>query len=295
MTLSISWIRRVGNTEEIIVASDSRLRFACAWDSCPKILILSRGDCILSFKGDTQYAYPMMQQVANSINMYPKLNSRALDITETRGHICRVITKMRKYIHDKGVTRNFIPQPPDTSFILSGYSWKFSRYYIWELKFKERSNSFEHHTPQTIMKNKIAIIVDASNKGDPNSHITEKSVRKRIYELMKSKGKDTGDDFDMEPFEILRDIIRNEEDFAIGGPIQMAKIYKHMNTMPFAVYWPNKCNGEITFLGRQLLDYEFVPYLILDPDTFKTYSMKVVNQEIARVWDDGKYNNQYTP
>lgn len=142
------------------------------------------------------------------------------------------------------------------------------------------------------MKNEIAVIVDASNKGEKESHINEKSIRKRIFDLMKRKGKDVGDGFDMEPFEILRDVIRNEEDFSIGGPIQIAKIYKHMNIMPLAVYWPSKSNGKITFLGRQLLDYEFVPYLILDPDTFETDNMKIDNEEIKRIWDDGKYDRQ---
>ncbi len=70
MTLSVAWIRKVKNTEELVIATDSRLRWGRAWDCCPKIIPLVRQDSVLCFAGNTQYAYPMMVQINNSISMH---------------------------------------------------------------------------------------------------------------------------------------------------------------------------------------------------------------------------------
>ena len=62
MTISIAWVRNVGATKELVVASDSRLSFGCRWDCCPKVLALPRGDAAMCFAGNTMYAYPVMLQ-----------------------------------------------------------------------------------------------------------------------------------------------------------------------------------------------------------------------------------------
>ena len=90
----------------------------------------------------------------------------------------------------------------------------------------------------------------------------------------------------MEPFEVLRDVIREQWHPAIGGPPQIVKVCKHMNVMPYCVYWPNKASETITFLGRTLLDYELFPQLILDPDTLLTEPSKINKK---RNFDDGSF------
>ncbi|MEZ4722977.1 MAG: hypothetical protein R2813_13970 [Flavobacteriales bacterium] len=275
MTLSIAWIRRIGNSEELVIATDSRLRFGCAWDCCPKIFNLPRSDSAICFAGDTMHAYPIMLQIKNSIEMYPKLHSRAMDIRDARGHFLRLITKMRQYIHDlpSNLQR---PEAPETFFIFAGYSWASQAFKIWIIKYDKFSDQFIHETPKTIMKNLIAITGD-----------DVKEIRKRIYALMESRGKKPGDGMDMEPFEILRDKIREESNVAIGGPPQIVKIYKHMNTMPHGVFWPNKESKSISYLGRPVLDYEMIPYPIIDPDTLETETLKIENPEFPRTFDDG--------
>ena len=75
----------------------------------------------------------------------------------------------------------------------------------------------------------------------------------------------------MEPFEILRDMIRDDKYSSIGGPPQVMKVYCHMNSMPFCVYWPDRQSGKLSFLGRPLLGYESTEYLAIDPDTLETF------------------------
>lgn len=275
MTLSLAWIRRVGETQELIIATDSRLRFGCAWDCCPKIFTLPRNDSAIAFAGDTMHAYPIMLQIRNSIEMYPKLSSRAMDITDARGHFLRLITKMRTYIHDLPFNQER-PADPETFFIFAGYSWVTSSFKIWQIEYNSKKARFTYRTPKTIMENIIAVTGD-----------DEKEIRKRIYNLMKSKGKSPGDGFDMEPFEILRDKIREESHNAIGGPPQIIKIYKHLNTMPLGVFWPDGKSKQITFLGRPILNYELVPYPILDPDTLQSVDMRLENPEYPRTFENG--------
>lgn len=275
MTLSISWIRKVAETEELVIATDSRLRFGCAWDCCPKIFTLPRNDSAICFAGDTMHAYPIMISIKNAIEMYPKLASRALDIRDARGHFIRIITKMRQYIHDLPSNLKS-PEAPETFFIFAGYSWASQEFKIWIIKYDKVTDQFIHETPHTIMRNLIAVTGD---------DVME--IRKRIHDKMVEKGKKAGDGMDMEPFEVLRDKIREQSHVAIGGPPQIVKIYKHMNTMPYGVFWPDGQSKQVTFLGRPTLDYEMVPFPIMDPDTFEISTLKIENPEYPRKFDDG--------
>ncbi len=50
MTLGVEWVRQVGGTQELVVASDSRLSGGQAWDGNAKIMLLPRSDAVLSFR-----------------------------------------------------------------------------------------------------------------------------------------------------------------------------------------------------------------------------------------------------
>lgn len=204
------------------------------------------------------YAYPIMEQIRNAISMYPKSESRALDLCDLKGHLLRVVRKMETLIHD-------LPQgqkekeAPDAYFIFSGYSWAKAEYKIWILYYNSARKQFEFQRPSTLHKNKIAVIGD--DVGD---------AKEKILELVKERGLSKGSGFNMEPFEVLRDFCRDPARPHIGGAPQILKIYKHMNAMPYAVYWPNKESNGRSLAGRPLLEYEMPNYMTLDPDTLKT-------------------------
>jgi hypothetical protein len=72
MTICVAWIKSTGkNNEELLIASDSRLRSGLAWDCCPKIITLPRTDCAICFEGDTTYSYPMMLQLSRAYRQFP--------------------------------------------------------------------------------------------------------------------------------------------------------------------------------------------------------------------------------
>jgi hypothetical protein len=257
VTLSLAWVRRVSATEELVIATDSRLRFGCAWDCCPKIFPLPRGDCGICFAGDTMYAFPILEQVRNAINMHPKAASRAKDLCDLKGHLLRVVRDMASLIHDLPKAKKE-RETPDALFIFAGYSWATSEFKIWILHYNKARNQFEFERTSTLHGNRIALIGD-----------DVEDAKKEILKLSRGRGLARGAGFDMEPFEVLRDFCRDPAKRSIGGAPQVLKIYRHMNSMPYVVYWPDKAGDGKTLLGRPLLKYETASYLILDPDSLK--------------------------
>ena len=85
MTLCISWIRKVDDTEELVIATDSRLRNGQAWDCNPKILTLPRTDCAICFEGSTMEAYPMMLQLQSAVENRLRSKNRSQDLCDFKG------------------------------------------------------------------------------------------------------------------------------------------------------------------------------------------------------------------
>jgi hypothetical protein len=261
MTLGIAWVRQQGETRELVVAFDSRLSGGQAWDGCPKLLLFPRSDCILGFAGDTLDAYPLMLQMQNAINMYPKTRDRTLDVVHLKGHMTRVFHHMRKYIHTlpRGQQE---PTPLDVDFIFGGYSWREKDFRFWKLRASGQSFVPEpaEHWGKEPDRWRIKFVGDKE---------PIKSAKKRLAALLKDRDKLPAGDFDMEPFEVLRDIIRSGQFPSVGGPPQLVKVYEHMNTLPFALFWPTKESKKVTALGRPLMDYELPSWPVLDPDDIR--------------------------
>jgi hypothetical protein len=262
MTLGIAWIREVGGIRELLVASDSRLSGGQAWDGNAKIMTLPRSDAVLSFAGNTEDAYPLMIQAFNAIKMYAPAENRAMDIADLKGHLLRVFDHSRSFISalPHGKTRR---DDPDAIFMLSGYSWKSKRFHIWTLHYDKSIERFTFR-PATEWGGQD----DDSHKmiayvGDADAIHRAKEL---LVLLLRERGKIQNQSFDMEPFEVLRDVIRSNLFPAVGGPIQLVKIYEHSNAVPVGVYWPSKIDGTVCVLGRPLMDYETLRWGVIDPD-----------------------------
>lgn len=262
VTLGICWVRAVGGVRELIVASDSRLSGGQFWDANPKIMLLPRSDAVISFAGHTRDAYPLMLQAYNSILMYPPAQNRAMDLDHLKGHLIRVFDHSRKFISHLPHGQD-IPDEPEAKFALSGYSWKTKKFHVWTLHFDRSIGRFTFKPASTWGGQEedghkmICYIGD----GDAVA-----SAKERLVSLLRDRGKIKSGSFDMEPFEILRDIIREEKFGSVGGPIQLVKIYEHANAVPVGVYWPDRVSGAISVLGRPLMEYESTKWGVIDPD-----------------------------
>jgi hypothetical protein len=120
MTLLVAWVRRPKgqDSEELVFASDSRLRFGGAWDACPKLFPTARGDTVLGFAGDTMWAYPLLLQAANHMALHHASRTREHDIHRARGHLERVFRHMLKSFSDP--PKGNIDEDPPTLFVMGG-------------------------------------------------------------------------------------------------------------------------------------------------------------------------------
>lgn len=275
MTLVAAWIRKYQGVEELVVASDSRLRFGCAWDYCPKVFPLPRGDSVLCFAGDTFYAYPMLMQLRTAISMNHKLATRAVDVTDLRNYLIDLIEDMRKQVYDyPSVSKE--EDKTDYRFIFAGYSWKLHTYCIWHIQYQKNIKKFSFRS--------VGIHPKEQNNGRVFQFIGDETnkARERLNRLLKNRTDLSHGELNMEPLEVLIEMIRDQTSIAIGGPPQVAKVYRHMNSMPYNIYWPTREQGRITFYGRPLLPYERNSYLVLDPDTLKTIDPAVAFHKEVR-------------
>lgn len=270
MTLAVAWVRTVASTKELVVASDSRLRFGRAWDCCPKILPLPRQDAVICFSGDTQYAYPVMLQMSHAVAMHQKTLSRATDLTDLSGHLVRVLNAMHGEIHDlpHGETHD----QPEVAFMLAGYSWKVNDFRIWRYYFRPQDKTFGVRRASMHRKR---------TAGTKYYHFVGDNVSEaagRLYQLLESRGRLHTGGLDMEPFEVLVTMIRDPAFTTIGGAPQIVKVYKHSNNMPYSVYWPNRASNNLTLWGRSLLSYERQRFLALDPDTLNIVDLHALEE-----------------
>lgn len=258
MTISMGWIRTLrGGDQELVFASDSRVRFGGRWDCCPKLFPLPRQDCVVCFAGDTAYAYPFIMQAISSIENHIRALTRAITITEVRGHLLRLLNNMVS-LH-KEAPPGF--GEPDLSLIFGGYCWKTSKFNLWLLKYNKGTKSFDFCPPNywrgrgrgKHLQRQIILI------GDYREEAYEK-----IAQLMDTKGKLDNGQFDMEPLEVLRDMIKEDRTY-IGGSTQVLKVFKHLHVRPYAIYEPS--TNKLSFNGRPLLPYETTDHFILNIET----------------------------
>lgn len=259
MTIAAVWLRNIGDARELVFASDSRLTGGYAWDACPKILPLARQDCAVCFAGDTAFAYPVMLQIASAVRAYRRSLDRSQDIHDFKGRILDFINGMRAHIHSPVHTQD--PTGQEKTFLLfGGYSWRKAEFAIWTLHFDSNLDAFTFRptTPwRGVDGNRLLAVA-----GDEID-----TFKTALTGLLRLRRKiDTGG-FDMEPLEVIRDMIRAEQFETIGGPVQVVKIYRHLNATPLCVYWPNAESGAVSLLGRTLLKYEQPSTGILDPDS----------------------------
>jgi hypothetical protein len=257
MTLVAVWVRQVTSEEQLVVASDSRLSFGARWDCCPKIFSLRRNDAVLAFCGDTVFAYPILLQLSNAILNYGKALSREIDITDLRPHFIKVIESMRSQVTDFPTGTHGV-DPTNFKLVFAGYSTKFRSFKAWSLYFDKASGKFNHrrlslHNKRTKGTKPFLFI------GDHVSHAT-----RRLYSNLAARRKLTAGRLDMEPLEVLVDMIESPQYDTIGGPPQLVKVYPYANVLPINVLWPRENPQFIAHFGRPLLGYEGSRYACLD-------------------------------
>lgn len=258
MTIAVAWTRTVANTHELLIASDSRLSGGGGYvDICQKVFPLARGDIAVAFCGTTSRAYPVVHQILNFVNNSPKAMSRGKDITDLKRVILDVVNEFRDSYRQSD-TVDVGDDDQTTLFLLSGFSWKLGRYAIYTLHFDPSVRAYTFRPAGAWGGQRLVPPERGKRIAAVGDHVTD--FMNRLRDLLNSRGRLGLGGFDMEPLEVLADMLA-EPAFTqrtirgtglIGGAPQLVKVYRYGAALPFAVNWEGSC----FLLGRKLLAFE---------------------------------------
>lgn len=264
MTLVAAWVRKTKDSEELVVASDSRVTGGIALNHAPKLFSLHRSDAVMAYCGPTLVAYPILLQVKASLDAHDETRNRVVDIINLKAHIEKTIERVRARIRG-------LPSNDDShksfKFLLAGYSWKLGRFKAWTFRYDIQTREFNAYPmPRT---DQYVFMSDSQ----ANELWARDELRRRVFRNPIG----TRNEVDWEPLRVLMAVIEDRKIDDVGGPPQIVKVYKHANTLPINVLWPEDRvekglvvrKYEINHLGRPLLGYEKTNLLTFDPVTWE--------------------------
>jgi hypothetical protein len=170
---------------------------------------------------------------------------------------------------------------PEANFLFGGYSWVKKKFQIWSISYRHGDKHFVADPARwlTYSKDRSRIILRKKKNSDGHENfgkiafagdqapLAERLLLEKLNARIAS-GSAGLKPLDMEPFEVIRDMLRDpNHSETIGGAPQVVKVYQYMRTAPLGVYWPSKADGAVHLLGRACLPYERVDRWVLDPDT----------------------------
>ncbi|MBF8709654.1 hypothetical protein IR016_22980 [Pseudomonas putida] len=269
MTIAAVWVRTLDNgVEELVFCSDSRLSSGKRFDHCQKTFCFSRTDAAICFAGRTDWAYPMIIAAIKAANIHFPSQVRALGLSKFKSHLVDILNQMQREVHSYARGENI----PEVTFIIGGYDWFEKAFRIWRIKFEALENKFIAHERKG--SSRFGSLGKIEIAGDPE-WITEVRVRlkglaqKRYGQNMRQP---ESAKFNMEPFEIIRDLLRESTaNDSIGGAPQAVKVYQYLNSTDVGFFWPSADSGRLFISGRPLLEYERASInSVIDPDTLNS-------------------------
>lgn len=200
-----------------------------------------------------------MLQFRNWIDLEARAQSRSYDINDLKKRMRALFNDMRLFISDLPRGQK-TPDPPDCELVFGGWSWKSRAFLIWRFYFSE-SRGFDFEPINTGIK-----VGKGHEIKFAGTRAAVEEARDRIIELLRQRNKFGTNYFDMEPFEVLRDLIREKKYHDVGGAPQFAKIYETGETQIFGVLWSMPDFRTRSILGRPLALREVTSIRMIDPD-----------------------------
>lgn len=253
MTLCTAWIRQTDDGEELVFATDSCLSMGERWHSGVKLFELPRKDCLICFAGATTRTYPLILNLISSIKFDEDLSNPHTDLSDVLEYLTNLFTDLCNSISGYE-PQTFKEALGEFEFLFGGWSWKKNGFEIWTLRYNHELKAF---LPNKVNDDSM-VFSFIGDEIDKAGSLLEEELSKNKKILSKS--------FDMEPFRVLLEMIREPEHDSIDGAIQLAKIHPPGITEFYGVYWPS-IKGKKTFLGKDV-NFENNPAVkFIDPDT----------------------------
>jgi hypothetical protein len=266
VTISVAWIRKGAESEELWMASDSRLSGdENIWDDCPKLLTLPRRDTVAGFTGSTAQAYPLLLQLVNAIASYRIAASGNLEFSEVVAHLERVVNTMLKRIQPDpsviGSRGDSVFTALGDALILGGYSRLRRCMTIRALRYHGLDGwKFSHVRPLPKLGGSRIILV----AGD---RVSRSRYRFLLDTLLEERGiLNRKIAFDFEPLETLaymlglptsteRPLPMDRRPATVGGAPQVVRSVPGGEATSYAVRWTTSASSGIYLQGRLTLDY----------------------------------------
>jgi hypothetical protein len=275
MTLGAMWVRQVGaHGAELVVVSDSRVTGGITADQTPKIALVSRGDCVLSFAGETFAAYSMMTHIASSIDAWEQSQNRRYTLEQLSAYLSRMLTGVLA-----GVDYGRETDHGDSALVmLGGYSWASGRWRIYQFHWDPEQGQVLRTQGPDGGENQRGLIRWVGTRD------AQKTARERFSRLRSAAGVEPNAALNFEPLAVVRDIIREGSHASVGGPLQIAKVYKYLNNRLFTVPWVDRSGKtRLTLNGRFLLGEEVsVRWTPIDPDTPDVFDKESTTDSVER-------------
>jgi hypothetical protein len=242
MTTVVAWEREVGSQSEIVMASDSRFGGGEEWDACAKIFDVGRSDALLGFAGNTWRALPLVFQILSTTRSYSGSQLRTLDIPKYASHLERVLNSVLEKANGPASSK-----PPECEFLLGGWSWSEGRFVIYHYKFNKGLWKFElirKKTPARAIRSAGRVRIYAA-MGDGARNLTGRMAKDFNQGVISGK-------LDYHPLEALYQQTIDAQIHSVGGPLQVAKVYRSIRVEHFATC----IGGKLHVSGRPVLSYE---------------------------------------
>lgn len=260
MTLCTAWIRKTGDNDELIFATDSCLSAGERWPTGIKLFDLPRKDALICFAGRTDRAYPLILNLISALQYNKEFQDKAKDVSDLALFVSDLFTQL-VYLIDDYSSQDVHELRAEANFLFGGWSWKLQQFVLFKIYYEPQEQKFVFVDCLAEKKSRQVVFI-----GDQLEDA--KALYYREFEGEKSENV-----LDMEPLKVLTIMSRDRAEFtSIMGALQIAKVYKSGHNEMFGVMWPS-IKGKPHFLGKEYKLFEKPEVRYFDPDTLVIHEM----------------------
>lgn len=284
MTVGVAWIRAAADSEELWLATDSRLTGdGYVWDDCPKLMPLPRRDAVVGFSGSTEQGYPLMIQIASAIRSYAAAADGTLEFFRMVAHLERVANAMLNRLAVDTAVHGIDPSRREFAgggdrVLIGGYSRHWGRMAVRALQYGGR-NQWNFGRVRTVAAAGATVHVfgDSPSRGRFLYHLGRLLAERAHTEDHKA--------LQLEPLEVIAAMLRmpqgdqpplllEQRPRTIGGAPQVVRIVPGADATAFAVRWSDGQTVADYLLGRRVFAYERldVPLIRFEEDRVHLYA-----------------------
>ena len=121
MTLCAAWIRKSGDNDELVFATDSCLSSGERWRGI-KLFDLPRKDAMICFAGRTDRAYPLILNLITALRYNKDFQDKAKDISDLALFVSDLFTELVYQISDPVEPMDEVRA--EAEFLFGGWSWE---------------------------------------------------------------------------------------------------------------------------------------------------------------------------